>query len=135
VAGKAWLTDRLNRRLTRIVQEKGLTCPDCGSSGPVPMEEGLRTHPDGGAEVPMCCEECEGASEMVPVLSPEEAKALGLHSLGDRPEASWRSLKARREVRRITGVVTQPVHGRYSPSRPCLSHTTHSGTGVVEPKA
>ncbi len=32
-------------------------------------------------------EECEGASEMALVLSPGEAEALGLHSLGERPEA------------------------------------------------
>ena len=43
--------------------------------------------PDGGAGVPRRCEGCEEASEMVLVLSPEEAKALGLHSLGDqRPQ-------------------------------------------------
>ena len=35
----------------------------------------------------MRCEECESASEMALVLSPEEAKALGLHSLEDHPEA------------------------------------------------
>ncbi len=86
MAGRAWLTDRLNRRLTRIAREEGLTCPDCGSSGPVPEEGGeLGARPDGGADVPMRCEECEGASEMALVLSPEEAEALGLHSLGERP--------------------------------------------------
>ena len=84
---RAWLTDRLNRRLTRIAREKGLTCPDYGSSGPVSKKEGgkLGARPDGGADVPMRCEECEGASEMALVLSPEEAEALGLHSLGERP--------------------------------------------------
>jgi hypothetical protein len=89
VARRAWLTDRLNRRLTRIAREKGLTCPDCGSSEPVPKKEGgeLRARPDGGADVVMRCEECESASEMALVLSPEEAEALGLHSLGERPEA------------------------------------------------
>jgi hypothetical protein len=30
----------------------------------------------------MRCEACEGSSEMALVLSPEEAEALGLHSLG-----------------------------------------------------
>jgi len=35
----------------------------------------------------MRCEACEGASEMALVLSPEEAEALGLHSLGGSPEA------------------------------------------------
>jgi predicted RNA-binding Zn-ribbon protein involved in translation (DUF1610 family) len=89
VARKARLTDRLNRRLTRLAREKGLTCPDCGSSEPVPKKEGgeLGARPDGGAEVVMRCEECESASEMALVLSPEEAEALGLHSLGERPEA------------------------------------------------
>ena len=47
----------------------------------------LKDLPNGGLEVPMCCEACEGASEMALVLSPEEAEALGLHSLGERPEA------------------------------------------------
>ena len=70
------------------MDSKGHTCPDCGSSGPLPKEGGeLGARPDGGADVPMRCEECEGASEMALVLSPEEAEALGLHSLGDRPEA------------------------------------------------
>jgi hypothetical protein len=70
------------------VARKGPTCPDCGSSGPVPKQGEPRARPDGGAGVPMRCEECEEASEMALVLSPEEARALGLHSLGDRPEAS-----------------------------------------------
>ena len=35
----------------------------------------------------MRCEACEDASEMALVLSPEEAEALGLHSLGRGPEA------------------------------------------------
>jgi hypothetical protein len=88
VARKARLADRLNRRLARLAREKGLTCPDCDSSGPVPKKEGeLGVRPDGGADVPMRCEECESASEMALVLSPEEAEALGLHSLGERPEA------------------------------------------------
>jgi hypothetical protein len=43
-------------------------------------------HPDGGADVTMRCEGCESTSEMALVLSPEEAEALGLHSLGERPE-------------------------------------------------
>lgn len=77
----------MNRRLRRLAREKGFTCPDCGSSGPVPKKEGeVGTRPDGGAEVPMRREECEGASEMALVLSPEEAEALGLHSLGERAE-------------------------------------------------
>jgi hypothetical protein len=35
----------------------------------------------------MRCQECEGTSEMALVLSPEEAEALGLHSLGGDREA------------------------------------------------
>ena len=35
----------------------------------------------------MRCEACEGTSEMALVLSPEEAEALGFHSLGGDPEA------------------------------------------------
>jgi hypothetical protein len=77
------LTDLQNRRLKRIAREKGLTCPDCGSSEPVPTEgDELKDFPDGALEVPMRCEACEGSSEMALVLSPEEAEALGLHSLG-----------------------------------------------------
>ena len=87
MARKARLTEQLNR-LARLAREKGLTCPDCGSSEPVPKEGGeLKDLPDGGLEVPVRCEACEGASEMALVLSPEEAEALGLHSLGERPEA------------------------------------------------
>jgi hypothetical protein len=52
----------------------------------VPEEGGFGARPDGGADVRMRCEACEGASEMALVLSPEEAEALGLHSLGERPE-------------------------------------------------
>jgi len=67
------------------LDSKGPTCPDCDSSGPVAKKEGeLGARPDGGADVPMRCEECEEASEMALILSPEEAKALGLHSLGDQ---------------------------------------------------
>jgi hypothetical protein len=88
VARTVRLSDRHKRRATRIAREKGLTCPECGSSEPVPKDE-VRAHPDGGADVLMRCEEkeCTNASEMALVLSPEEAKALGLHSLGERPEA------------------------------------------------
>ena len=79
---KESLTDPQNHRLARIAREKGLTCPDCGSSEPVPTEGGeLKDLTDGDLEVPMRCEGCEGASEMALVLSPEEAEALGLHSL------------------------------------------------------
>ena len=85
---KAWLSDKQKRRATRNAREKGLTCPECGSSEPVPKDE-VQAHPDGGANVLMRCEEkeCTNTSEMTLVLSPEEAKALGLHSLGESPEA------------------------------------------------
>jgi uncharacterized Zn finger protein len=88
VARKAWLSDRQKRRATGFAREKGLTCLECGSSEPVPKDN-VRAHPDGGADVLMRCEEkeCTNVSEMALVLSPEEAKALGLHSLGERPEA------------------------------------------------
>jgi hypothetical protein len=80
---KARLSDRQKRRAARIAREKDLTCPDCGFSEPVPKEGGeLKDHPDGALEVPMRCEACEGSSEIALVLSPEEAEALGLHSLG-----------------------------------------------------
>jgi hypothetical protein len=70
-----------------MAREKGLTCPDCGASDPVPKgDEALARRPDGGADVAMDCLTCESASEMTLVLSPEEAKALGLHALRDRPE-------------------------------------------------
>jgi len=86
VTGKTRLSDPQKRRAARIAREKGLTCPDCGSSEPVPKDE-VRAHPDGGAELAMRCEDCESATEVALVLSPEEAKALGLHSLRDLPEA------------------------------------------------
>ena len=88
MARKAWLSDRHKRRATRIAREKGLTCPECGSSEPVPKDE-IRAHPDGGVDVLMRCEEkeCTNASEMALVLSPKLAKALDLHSLGEHPEA------------------------------------------------
>ena len=74
--------------MRRIAREKGLVCPDCGSSEPVSKEGSeLKDSPDGGLEVPVRCEACEGASEMALVLSPEEAEALGFHSLGGSPEA------------------------------------------------
>ena len=84
---KAPLTNPQDRRLRRIAREKGLVCPDCGSSEPVPKEGGeLKDLPDGALEVPVRCEACEGASEMALVLSPEEAQALGFHSLGGGQE-------------------------------------------------
>ncbi len=74
-------------RAARIAQEKGLTCPECGSSEPVPEDE-AQAHPGGGAEIVVRCVNSESASEMTLVLSPEEAKALGLgHALRDRPQA------------------------------------------------
>jgi hypothetical protein len=75
VARKARLTDSQDRRMRRIAREKGLACPDCGSSEPVPKEEGeIRDRPNGGLEVPMRCEACEGNSEMAVVLSPKRPK-------------------------------------------------------------
>ncbi|MDQ4128048.1 MAG: hypothetical protein M3151_08910 [Actinomycetota bacterium] len=71
--------------MTRIAREMDLTCPDCGSSEPMPKDE-ARTRPDGGADVAMRCLECESASETTLVLSPEEAKALGLHALRNDPQ-------------------------------------------------
>jgi hypothetical protein len=86
VSRKARLSDQQKHRATQIAQEKGLTCPDCGGSEPVPTNDEVLAHPEGGAEVSMRCEACEGTSEMALVLSPEEAKALGLHSLGEDPQ-------------------------------------------------
>ena len=87
VTNEARLSDQQRRLAARIADGKDLTCPDCGSPEPVPGDE-ARPRPDGGAEVEMRCLACEGTSEMALVLSPEEAKALGLHSLGDAPEPS-----------------------------------------------
>jgi predicted kinase len=77
VASGAWLSDQQRRHAARIAREKGLSCPDCGASEPVPRDE-ARAHPGGGADVVMRCVNCESASETTLVLSPEEAKALGL---------------------------------------------------------
>ena len=86
MARKAWLSDRHKRRATQIAREKGLSCPDCGSSEPVPEDE-VKVHSGGGADIAMRCVNCESASEVTLVLSPEEAKALGLgHALRDRSE-------------------------------------------------
>ena len=80
-------TDPQDRQLKRIARQKGFTCPDCGCSEPVPKEGGqLKDLPDGALEVPVRCEACDGTSEMALVLSPEEAEALGFHSLGGSPE-------------------------------------------------
>ena len=84
---KAWFSDQQKRQATQVARQKGLTCPDCGGSDPVPIEDEVRAHADGGADVLMRCQECEGTSEMALVLSPEEAEALGLHSLGGDREA------------------------------------------------
>jgi RNase P subunit RPR2 len=80
------LSDQQRRRAAGIARERGLTCPDCGSSEPVPKDE-VRARSGGGADVTMRCEDCESATEMALVLTPEEAKALGLHSLQDLPDA------------------------------------------------
>jgi len=86
MGSEARLSDQQKRRATKMAREKDLTCSDCGASEPVPKDEVPARHPDGGAEVAMSCVECESASEMTLVLSPEEAEALGLHALRDRPE-------------------------------------------------
>jgi hypothetical protein len=86
VTGDGRLSDIQKRRAARIAREKGLTCPACGSSEPVPKDQAW-AHPGGGADLAMRCEDCENATEMTLVLSPEEAKALGLHALRDLPEA------------------------------------------------
>ena len=87
MASRAWLSDQQKRRAARIAREKGLTCPDCGGSPEPAPEDEARAHPGGGADITMRCLNCESASEFALVLSPEEAKALGLHALRDRPEA------------------------------------------------
>jgi hypothetical protein len=79
------LSGKQKRRAAQIARDKNLTCPDCGSSEPVPEDE-ARVNPSGSAEIVMRCENCESASEVTLILSPEEAKALGLHALRDRPE-------------------------------------------------
>ncbi len=84
MGGEARLSDQQKRRAARIAREKSLTCPECGSSEPVPKDEAPAWHPDGSAEVAMGCEECRSAAEMTLVLSPEEAEALDLHALRDR---------------------------------------------------
>jgi transcription elongation factor Elf1 len=77
VDSKAPHTDPQDRRLKRLAREKGFTCPECGSSEPVPKEGSeLKDLPDGALEVPVRCEACEGASEMALVLFPEEVQAL-----------------------------------------------------------
>jgi hypothetical protein len=77
VANRARLSDQQKDRAAQIAREKGLSCPDCGSSEPVPGDE-ARAYPGGAANIAMRCVNCESASEMTLVLSPEEAKALGL---------------------------------------------------------
>ena len=88
MGGEARLSDQQKRRAARMAREKGLTCPECGSSEPVPKDEAPAWHPDGGADVAMGCEDCRSSAEMTLVLSREEAEALGLHALRDRPETS-----------------------------------------------
>ena len=85
MASRAWLSDQQKRRAARIAREKDLSCPDCGSSEPVPEDE-IKLHSGGGADIAMRCVTCERASELTLVLSPEEARALG-HALRDSPEA------------------------------------------------
>ena len=86
MVSRAQLSDQQKRRAARIAREKGLTCPDCGSSEPVPEGE-ARAHPGGSANIAMRCLTCESASEVTLVLSPEEAKTLGLGHALRAPEA------------------------------------------------
>jgi hypothetical protein len=52
----------------------------------VPENE-VQVRSGGGAEIAMRCENCEGASEVALVLSPEKARVLGFgHALRERPE-------------------------------------------------
>ncbi len=78
------LSGEQRSRAAQIARDRDLTCPDCGSSEPVPEGE-ARVHPSGAADILMRCVDCESASEITLVLSPEEAKALGLHALRDAP--------------------------------------------------
>ena len=55
----------------------------------------MRTRPGSCADVALRCEDCESATETTLVLSPEEAKALGLHALRDLPEAPQQPLALR----------------------------------------
>ena len=85
-SAKMSLSGQQKRYAARLAQQKGLSCPECGSSEPVPRDE-FRVHPDGGAEIAMRCEDCVKTPEIALVLSPEEAQALGLgHALRQRPE-------------------------------------------------
>ena len=75
------LSGQQRRHAARLARQKDLSCPDCGAPDPVPKDE-VKVHPNGGAEIAMHCEDCEGTSEIALVLSPEEAQALGLgHAL------------------------------------------------------
>jgi hypothetical protein len=78
VTSRPRLSDQQKRRAARIAREKGLTCPECGSSEPVPEAEARAHLDDGGTDIAMRCVDCESASEVTLVLTPEEAKALGL---------------------------------------------------------
>jgi DNA-directed RNA polymerase subunit RPC12/RpoP len=86
MTGEASLSGLQRRRAAQIARERDLSCPECGSSAPAPKDE-ARGRADGGADVAMRCEDCESAVEITLVLSPEEARALGLHSLNDNPQA------------------------------------------------
>ena len=87
MVSKARLSEEQRPWVERTARDKGLTCPDCGSSEPVAQGEVRAPRPDGVRRIAMGCESCESVSEMTLVLSPEEAKALGLHALRNDPEA------------------------------------------------
>jgi hypothetical protein len=78
VASRAWLSDQQKRRAARIAREKDLTCPNCGSSEPVPEDEAL-AHPGGGADIAMRCANCERASEW-PLSSPQRRRRLSAYT-------------------------------------------------------
>ena len=86
MARKTRLTDPQDRRLRRIAREKGLVCPDCGSSEPVSKEGGeLKDRPDGGLEVPVRCEACDGTSEIGPRPLSRRGRSARLSLVGMEP--------------------------------------------------
>jgi hypothetical protein len=86
VASRARLSDQQKDPAAKIAWEKNLGCPDCDSSELVPGDE-ARAHPGGGAAIVMRCVNCDSASGMILVLSPEKSKTIGLgHAIQDGSE-------------------------------------------------
>jgi hypothetical protein len=86
VASRARLSDPQEDPAAQIAWEKKFGCPDCDSSEPVPGDE-ARAYPGCGADIVMRCVNCESASGMTLLLSPEKSKALGLdHAIQDGSE-------------------------------------------------